>query len=79
MILIIVGVVIVITLTIFYYHFCLKERKTLPEGHEAYGPADDGQGPYKCILAIKENGKELIPGKLSHHKVATYTYHGREE
>ena len=61
------------------YPCCLKARKPLPAGHDAVGPADDGWGPYKCILAVRDNGRELIPGKLCTSKnVATYPYGGNE-
>jgi hypothetical protein len=60
------------------YPCCLKKRKPLPAGHDAVGPADDGRGPYKCILAVND-GRELIPGKLCTSKdVATYPYGGKE-
>ena len=61
------------------YPCCLKARKPLPAGHDAIGPADDGWGPYKPILAVRDNGRELIPGKLCTSKnVATYPYGGKE-
>ena len=57
------------------YPCCLKKRKPLPAGHDAVGPADDGLGPYKCILAVRDGGRELIPGKLCTSKnVAYYSY-----
>jgi hypothetical protein len=36
----------------------------LAAGSEAIAPANDGWGPYKPILAIFDDGKEMIPGKL---------------
>jgi hypothetical protein len=66
------------------YTCCLKKRKPLPAGHDAVGPADDGWGPYQCILALRDSGSELIPnelipGKLCTSKnVATYPYGGKE-
>ena len=51
----------------------------LPAGSDAIGPANDGWGPYKCILAVRDNGKELIPGKLATSKnQAFFSYGGRE-
>jgi hypothetical protein len=51
----------------------------LPSGSEAIAPADDGWGPYKPILAIFDNGRELIPGKLCTSKnKAFYSKGGRE-
>jgi len=61
------------------YPCCLKKRKPLPAGHDAVGPADDGWGPYKCILAVRDGGRELIPGKLCTSKnIAAYPYGGKE-
>ena len=41
-----------------------KHHAPLPAGSDAIAPANDGWGPYKPILAIFDNGRELIPGKL---------------
>ena len=61
------------------YPCCLKKRKPLPAGHDAVGPADDGWGPYKCILAVRDGGRELIPGKLATSKnMAFFSYGGKE-
>jgi len=63
----------------FCYTYYLKRRKPLPAGHDAVGPADDGWGPYKCILAVRDGGRELIPGKLCTSKnIAAYPYGGKE-
>lgn len=51
----------------------------LPPGLEAIAPATDGWGPYKCILAKRDNGRELIPGKLAMSKnMAFFSYGGKE-
>ena len=51
----------------YYWCPCLR-RTPLPSGSDAIAPADDGWGPYKCILAVRDNGRELIPGKLASSK-----------
>ena len=54
-------------------------RSKLPAGSEAVAPADDGWGPYKCILAVRDGGRELIPGKLATARnVAFYSCGGKE-
>ena len=60
----------------------IKEKQStsiLKTGSEAIGPANDGWGPYKCILAVRDNGKELIPGKLATARnQAFFSMGGRE-
>ena len=59
-------------LFILYFWCPCKPRTKLTAGSDAIAPADNGWGPYKCILAVK--GEELIPGKLATSKnVAFYT------
>lgn len=54
-------------------------RKALPAGSDAIAPANDGWGPYKCILAIRDNGQEKIPGKLATSKnMAFFSMGGKE-
>lgn len=62
------------------YCYVLKPRKSLPDGHEAVGPADDKVGPYTCILAQRnyKNEYDSIPGKLIKAKRAFFPYFGKE-
>ena len=51
----------------------------MPAGSDALAPADDGWGPYKCILAVRDNGRELIPGKYCTSKnMAFFSMGGKE-
>ena len=51
----------------------------LPAGSDAIAPANDGWGPYKPILAIFDDGRELIPGKLCTSKNRAYYSKGGGE
>lgn len=73
------GILIPLLLCILYWWFPCVTRKELPAGSDAIAPANNGYGPYKCILAIRDNGREKIPGKLSRSgNQALFTMGGKE-